>query len=107
MADGVAEARARYGGRWTSKKLDILGTYLNEYTTALKNQPFQILYIDAFAGSGYVELQQDEPEATEFMRGSATIALDIGDKQFDRLIFVEKDRGRCDELVVQRDGIRR
>ena len=98
MADRVAEARARYGGRWTSEKLDLLETYLNAYTTALKNQPFQLMYIDAFAGSGYVERQQDDPEATDFMRGSATIALDIGDKQFDRLIFVEKDRGRCDEL---------
>ena len=38
------------------------------------------------------------------MRGSATIALDIGDKQFDKLIFVEKDRGRCDELERLRAG---
>ena len=104
MADRVAEARARYGGRWTSEKLDILETYLNAYTTALKNQPFQLMYIDAFAGSGYVELQQDDPEATDFMRGSATIALDIGDKQFDRLIFVEKDRARCDELERLKQG---
>ena len=29
MADRVAEAGARYGGRWTSEKLDILETYLN------------------------------------------------------------------------------
>ena len=104
MGDHVAEARARYGGRWTSEKLDILEKYLNAYTRALKNQPFQLMYIDAFAGSGYVELQQDDPEATDFMRGSATIALDIGDKQFDRLIFVEKDRVRCDELERLRAG---
>ena len=98
MGDHIAEAKARYGGRWTSEKLDILERYLDAYTTALKNQRFQLMYIDAFAGSGYVELQQNDPDATDFMRGSATIALDIREKQFDRLLFVEKDRGRCDEL---------
>lgn len=104
MGDHVPEVQAPYGGRWTSEKLDILERYLNAYTTALKNQRFQLMYIDAFAGRGYVELQQDDPETTDFMRGSATIALDIVDKQFDSLIFVEKNRARCDELEHLRAG---
>lgn len=104
MFDKVAESRARYGGRWTSEKLNILETYLNAYTTALKNQPFQLMYIDAFAGSGYVERQQSDPDDTAFMRGSAMRALDICDKQFDMLIFVEKDQGRCNELERLRVG---
>lgn len=104
MFDKVAESRARYGGRWTTEKLNILETYLNAYTTALKNQPFQLMYIDAFAGSGYVERQQSDPDATAFMRGSAMRALDICDKQFDMLIFVEKDQGRCNELERLRVG---
>ena len=41
-----------FGGQWTIEKLDILGRYLDAYTTALKNQPFKLVYIDAFAGHG-------------------------------------------------------
>ena len=40
------------GGKWTIDKLDILERYLDAYTTALKNQPFKLMYIDAFAGTG-------------------------------------------------------
>ena len=41
-----------FGGEWSKKKLMILDDYLGFYTKALKNQPFQLHYIDAFAGSG-------------------------------------------------------
>ena len=56
MINRIAEPVASYGGEWTHQKLDILEDYLNAYTTALKNQHFRLLYIDAFAGTGYVEL---------------------------------------------------
>lgn len=91
--DRVAEPQASYGGRWTIEKLDILETYLNAYTTALKKQSFQLLYMDAFAGAGYVELGRGED--AEFISGSAQRALNVKDKPFDELIFVEKDPGRC------------
>ena len=42
----------RFGGDWTEQKLEVVQKYLGAYTTALKNQPFKKLYIDAFAGSG-------------------------------------------------------
>ena len=37
-----------FGGPWTQEKLKILERYLDAYTTALKNQPFKLVYIDAF-----------------------------------------------------------
>ena len=40
-----------FGGPWTIEKLNILSNYLDFYTTALKNLPFQLMYIDAFAGT--------------------------------------------------------
>ena len=94
--DQVAESRASYGGRWTIEKLDILEKYLDAYTTALKNQSFKLLYIDAFAGPGYVELGRGED--AEFISGSAQRALNVEDKSFDELIFVEKEPERCVEL---------
>lgn len=38
-------------GPWASKKLEALEDYLRFYLTALKKQNFELIYIDAFAGS--------------------------------------------------------
>ncbi len=57
----------RFGGSWTKEKLDILQRYLNAYTTALKNQPFRLWYIDAFAGTGDVQLRASEDGTEEFL----------------------------------------
>ncbi|HXI11854.1 MAG TPA: three-Cys-motif partner protein TcmP [Thermoanaerobaculia bacterium] len=82
----------QFGGDWTSKKLDIIANYLTSYTTALKNQPFATMYVDAFAGTGYradkaserTALADDtplifpeivEPETQRLLDGSARIAL--------------------------------
>ncbi len=56
-----------FGGPWTQKKLRILGLYLNAYTTALKNQRFRLVYIDAFAGSGLIRTQ--DRDAMGFLKG--------------------------------------
>lgn len=94
----IAEPGSSYGGPWTVEKLEILEGYLNAYTTALKDQPFKLMYIDAFAGTGYVELAQNNQDANDFIRGSAIRAVSIGDKPFDKLVFIEKDQDRCEEL---------
>lgn len=94
----------QFGGPWTIAKLDTLEKYLNAYTTALKNQPFKLMYIDAFAGTGDINLRQEDSEARAFIEGSARRAIKIEDKQFDRLIFVEKDPDRCGNLLrLQRE----
>ncbi len=98
MRDEIADHRAQYGGPWTMKKLEILEKYLDAYTTALKKQPFKLLYIDAFAGTGSLELGQDDQDAKDLLHGSARRAASIEDKPFDKLIFVEKDPERCAEL---------
>ena len=98
----------RFGGPWTQDKLDILRLYLDAYTTALKNQPFTLTYIDAFAGAGmYIESDQDRGEFEEFHKGSTRIALDISDKQFDHLVFIEENLERIrslQELANQYSG---
>ena len=98
MMNQVAEPRASYGGQWTIEKLSILETYLDTYTTALKEQKFNLMYIDAFAGTGHVEFHHSDQDTQNFMRGSATIAVSIDNRPFDKLIFVEKEQKRCDEL---------
>ena len=95
---------AAFGGQWTEQKLAILERYLDAYTTALRAQPFRLWYIDAFAGTGRVELPaQDQGEIRHFVSGSAERAIKIGNKPFDKLIFVEQDAERCAELVNLKD----
>jgi three-Cys-motif partner protein len=98
-----------FGGDWTQEKLAMLRKYLNAYTKALKNTPFQLIYIDAFAGTGYLELKNEEEdeglffpslaeaESEGFFDGSAKIALQT-QPPFHRYFFIERSRRRFQEL---------
>ena len=91
----------RFGGPWTEEKLAILRAYLDAYTTALKNQRFTLIYVDAFAGPGsYAEFVDEYAEFHEFRRGSPMIALEIVDRPFDRLVFIEKDAKAAGDLMT-------
>ncbi|MDD9884412.1 MAG: three-Cys-motif partner protein TcmP [Gammaproteobacteria bacterium] len=97
-----------YGGDWTKRKLEILRGYLNAYTQALKwqpskDKPFKLMYIDAFAGTGKVELRSKSrylADIREFLDGSAEIAVKIYNKKpFDKLVFVEQKLTRYKKLL--------
>lgn len=79
-------------GPWSADKLAALEAYLAFYNTALKNQPFERVYIDAFAGAPRSKVRGsdvppeptpflDEEEAlearTEFITGSPVRALGL------------------------------
>ena len=107
MNIGTSQNQERYGGPWTLEKLRILEKYLDAYTTALKGQRFDLMYIDAFAGTGSVELRREDYRGfvQEFIPGSAKIAVGIENKPFDKLVFVERDTGRCEKLrEVEREN---
>ena len=100
MSERIPHPAPAFGGRWTQQKLAILERYLDAYTTALRAQPFELWYIDAFAGTGRVELPaQDQSEIRQFVSGSAERAIEIDNKSFDKLIFVEQDAERYAELA--------
>ena len=100
MTDEPRRAAPAFGGRWTEEKLDILERYLDAYTTALKDKRFRLWYIDAFAGTGQVELSgDDQGYMRRFVSGSAERAINVKDKPFDKLVFVEQDPDRCAELT--------
>ena len=96
----IGENPVRFGGEWTERKLDILQRYA--YTTVMTNQPFRLMYIDAFAGEGRIGIREDD-DGVRFLRGSSERALRIGNRPFDRLVFVERERGRCGELELLRE----
>lgn len=103
-----------FGGDWTDEKLERVREYLNAYVTIMSKQRFRFAYIDAFAGTGYRTLKQDDnpeelmfPEfdrqdSQSFLEGSARIALQVTPK-FDKYIFIEKDESRFRELEKLRD----
>ncbi|WP_075207506.1 three-Cys-motif partner protein TcmP [Archangium violaceum] len=114
----TSQGRAhRFGGDWTSEKLDVLANYLQSYTTALKDKPskespFRKAYIDAFAGTGYRTRQYEESDGgqsallfpdlaasapQQLLDGSARLALKT-QPRFDRYIFIERSPDRCAQL---------
>lgn len=108
---GVFEPIPSFGGKHTSEKLEIVARYTKAYTTALKRQPFKLVYVDAFAGAGYfrpkVELSKPsnqlsfeafQDEGVErLIEGSARRALDVIPR-FDKYVFVETDPRYVQEL---------
>lgn len=99
-----------FGGNWTTDKLERIRKYLKAYTTIMRKQNFnQFMYVDAFAGTGWLTLKQNEPselplfpDITEEnskinLDGSARIALQV-EPRFTKYIFVEKDKKRFKQL---------
>jgi three-Cys-motif partner protein len=112
MTGNRSDREHRFGGDWTTRKLDVLAGYLTSYTSALKNSPFQKLYVDAFAGTGYRDVRRDddakssqnplfpelaEPEPQSLLDGSARIALRT-EPPFDGYVFIERSAERCARL---------
>lgn len=91
--DESVESIQKFGGDWTRTKLNIFTEYLNSYLTALKHQSFRKIYIDAFAGTGEIEVC----DGTQRLVGSAKIALDA-EQKFDEYYFIEKDPTKEKEL---------
>lgn len=81
-----------FGGLWTVEKLETVKKYLQAYVKALKNQKFQLCYIDGFAGSGRWSPPTNGNQHNMFKKepldGSAKIALEIN---FAHYLFIEKE----------------
>ena len=93
----------KFGSAHTDEKLDKLQRYLVAYSTALKKQKFRLVFFDAFAGTGGIQIGDEAPllqgidEFEPFIQGSAHRALQLGDA-FDEYVFVEKSRKKVQEL---------
>lgn len=108
--------RQEFGGPWTVLKLDCVRKYLTAYVKVMKHQVFTTYYVDAFAGTGYVELKTEfsqdpaaseaidelERESRRMLQGSAAQALEIT-PPFDRYVFIESSEWRVQQL----EGLRR
>jgi three-Cys-motif partner protein len=94
-----------FGGAWTERKLSVVRRYLESYAQALKNQRFQRVYIDAFAGTGdrvnkvrAAAPFLDLPEFDAVAKGSARIALEV-EPPFHRYVLIERATRRASQLA--------
>ena len=100
-----------FGGSWTEEKLSRVKKYLSAYCQIFKKgskgEYFEITYVDAFAGTGYMrkpemplaeafpeEFAELSREAEEYSKGSAVRALET-EPGFDHHIFIERDAERA------------
>ncbi|MGD1044819.1 MAG: three-Cys-motif partner protein TcmP [Bacteroidota bacterium] len=104
----MENASHNFGGNWTEEKLKRIRKYLVAYATIMNKQAFRFAYIDAFAGTGYRTVKQNEiddflfPEFAEcetksFLDGSARIALQVKPR-FTKYLFVERDSEKVNVL---------
>ena len=100
-------------GPWARQKLDGLEAYLHAYTQALKYQPFDLVFIDAFAGAGRSKIRKawtgadaedlqllDESfmeDREQFIEGSPRRALGLPNP-FSRYFFFDADWRRVQFL---------
>jgi len=91
----VSDRAGRSWGYWTQAKLSVLDEYLNAFVRA-SSGPSERVYLDAFAGEGS-GLDRLTGEA---FKGSARIALEVGEPDFTRFRFFEKGR-RAGELEAR------
>ena len=91
----------QFGGGWTEKKLDCIQKYLQAYTKIMSKKSYRFAYIDAFAGTGYRDIKEEdtgqisfpeliEEEPESFLAGSVQRSLEII-PPFHSYIFIERN----------------
>lgn len=71
--DDVTDDTHSFGGAWTRIKLEALDKYLRAFNTVLSKQRFTRIYVDAFAGTGRCDIEENGE--TTRIDGSARRAL--------------------------------
>lgn len=106
-----------FGGPWSKDKLNKVEDYIRTYLIAMSRQRWNLVYIDAFAGSGYQKLpdgdgytrsffeSDDAREARSFIAGSAMRAiaasegaLSEGHQGFSWFVFIDKSQDTLNTL---------
>ena len=102
----------KFGGTWTERKLESVRKYLSAYTKIFASNTkasfYRTVYLDAFAGSGWRDMDElisvegpqifeDETDVSEYRKGSALIALEVN-PPFNKYIYIEKDETYAAEL---------
>jgi hypothetical protein len=83
----------RFGSADTERKLQLVAHYLDRFVTALKNQPFKKLYVDAFAGTGsWIPADSATGINRQVTRGGQI--LEAGGRRIDAMLGTNSWRAR-------------
>ncbi len=102
-----------FGGPHTELKLQVVMEYLEGYLKVMRNQRFQLSYIDCFAGTGWrhVGARGDDRQtsllgATEVRKGSALRVFDLRyqGRAFDRFVFGDLSAAKLRDLEAAIDA---
>ena len=67
-------SKNKFGGSWTEEKMKIVVDYAKAYLNIMNKQTWaKTIYFDGFAGSGIIEMGENE----EVKKGTALRILDI------------------------------
>jgi three-Cys-motif partner protein len=85
---------------WSLEKYKLVGSYCDIFTNGMKNKWDQLVYIDLFAGAGYVRILENN----KVYRNSALLAMSIP-SPFTKYILCEQEEKRFEALSarVKRD----
>lgn len=78
---------------WSIEKYKLFGNYCDIFTTGMKRQWDQLIYIDLYAGAGYVKII----ETNQILKSSSLISLSIPNP-FTKYILCEKNLERFKAL---------
>jgi three-Cys-motif partner protein len=109
---GGVLAKKTWGGPWTEQKLGAFEKYVKAYLTIMNNNRdkygWELIYFDAFAGSGSREAEQKDKnkiplfditeEEKAVYRGAAERIVNIDLRGFDYYYFIEEDETAKSEL---------
>jgi three-Cys-motif partner protein len=106
----VRERPLKFGGFWSLLKVEAVEKYLRAYATAMSKQSFELVYIDAFAGSGSFTFGEGmslmgEDEAERVFAGSVKRALAVD--AFKQFFFIESSERNIISLKAIAGGDKR
>ncbi|MGB4440948.1 MAG: three-Cys-motif partner protein TcmP [Coriobacteriia bacterium] len=106
-----------WGGPWSELKLACIEDYTKSYLQVMKNKPWCLQYVDAFAGSGLQRLKttahgsesvaslfgdaEDQDAVRLFIEGSPIRAIRASveaSRGFDEFFFIDANTRACKDL---------
>jgi three-Cys-motif partner protein len=101
-----------WGGSWTIEKLDAFEKYVRAYLKIMNTHrerfQWQLIYFDAFAGSGNCSFERlhdpcfekllIKPDELTIYKGAAERILNINKNRFDFYYFIDINKDESDEL---------
>jgi three-Cys-motif partner protein len=87
----------KFGGFWTEQKVGIFLKYLKAYLDIMNKRYFQLIYFDGFAGSGSVEIKQEDAKSLINSVAIEVIGLQHP-AQFTYYYLVEKNEKKAEKL---------